>query len=337
MDHLTTRARGPHRDRRRARPSDNSPADRPGERPDERPGERPGERPLVGGVGISHPARVIFQDLGVTKLDIARYYDTVAEWMVPHLAGRPLTLLRCGEAIDPTADKGGCVMLRHAKAWGPPALRRVEIDELHQTGEYLVADSPTALVSLAQMGVLEIHTWNASAERPYDHDRVVFDLDPGPAVAWREVVTAAKRVRAALKHLGLASWVKTTGGKGLHVVAPLAPTADVEASLKFAASVAIGLVAEHPTTYTLAIPRAGREKKILLDFGRNARANTAVAAYSLRARAGAPVSTPLAWDELAPRTAPGKFTIQSVRARLRRVGDVWAGYWKTQESLPPPA
>jgi bifunctional non-homologous end joining protein LigD len=318
MDQLTTRARASSRDRHR-------------------PGDRPGDRPLVAGIGISHPARVIFRDLGVTKLDVARYYDAVAEWMVPHLAGRPLALLRCGEAIDPAADKGGCMMLRHANAWGPPALRRVEIEELQETGEYLVADTPAALVSLAQMGVLEVHTWNASAVHPYDHDRLVFDLDPGPAAAWRDVVTAARRVRTALKQLGLASWVKTTGGRGLHVVAPLSTTAGVEACVKFAASVAIGLVAEHPTSYTLAIARAGRENKILLDVGRNGRANTAVAAYSLRARAGAPVSMPLAWDELTARTAPGKFTIQSARARLRRVGDVWAGYWKTHEALPAPA
>jgi bifunctional non-homologous end joining protein LigD len=290
----------------------------------------------VAGVGISHPERVIYQDLGATKLDIARYYDQVAEWMVPHLAGRPLTLLRCGEAIDPAADKGGCVMLRHAKAWGPAALRRVQIQELHKTGEYLVADTPKALVSLAQMGVVELHTWNAEAERPYDHDRVVFDLDPGPAVAWREVVAAARRVRDALAELGLGSWVKTTGGKGLHVVAPLGPTATVDACLKLGVSIAIGLCAEHPDAYTIAIPRAGRENKILIDVGRNGRASTAVAAYSLRARPGAPVSTPLAWDELTARLAPGRFNIETVRARLRRLGDVWAGYWETRQRLPLP-
>jgi len=290
----------------------------------------------VAGVGISHPERVIYQDLGATKLDIARYYDEVAEWMVPHLAGRPLTLLRCGEAIDPTADKGGCVMLRHANAWGPAAIRRVHIQELYETGEYLVADTPKALVSLAQMGVVEMHTWNSEAERPYEHDRVVFDLDPGPAVAWRDVVAAAKRVRDALAELGLGSWVKTTGGKGLHVVAPLGPTATVDACLKLGVSVAIGLCAEHPDAYTIAIPKAGRENKILIDVGRNGRTSTAVAAYSLRARPGAPVSTPLAWDELTGRLLPGRFNIETVRARLKRQGDVWAGYWETHQRLPLP-
>ena len=309
MDPLTTRARA-------------SPGD--------------GDRPVVAGVDISYPTRVVYQDLDVSKLDVARYYDAVAEWMVPHLAGRPLTLLRCGEAVDPAADKGGCVLLRQADAWGAPPLRRVEIEALHKTGEYLVADTRAALVSLAQMGVVEVHTWNAAAERPYDHDRLVFDLDPGPAVAWREVVTAAKRVRAALTQLGLLSWVKTTGGNGLHVVAPLAPSAGVDACLKFAASVAIGLVAEHPTTYTLAIPKVRRENKILIDIGRNGRGSTMVAPYSLRARAGAPVSMPLAWGELTARLAPKRFTVRTARARLRKLGDVWAGYWKTREALPAP-
>ena len=295
------------------------------------------DRSIVAGVGISHPERVIYQDLGVTKLDIARYYDAVAEWMVPHLAGRPLTLLRCGEAVDPSADKGGCVLLRrHAKAWGAQALRRVQIEEQHQTGEHLVADTRKALVSLAQMGVLEVHTWNVAAESPTAHDRLVFDLDPGPAVAWRDVVTAARRVRAALEGLGLGSWVKTTGGKGLHVVAPLQTTAGVDACVKLGVSIAIALCAEHPDAYTLAIPKAGRENKILIDVGRNGRTSSTVAAYSLRARAGAPVSTPLHWDELTARLTPARFTVETVRARLRRVGDVWAGYWEARQRLALP-
>src|SRR3954469_18824328 len=192
------------------------------------PAER--ERVPVAGIAISHPRRVIYPDLGLTKLDVARYYDAVVDRMLPHVAGRPLTLLRCAGAIDPAADKGGCMMLRHGKAWGPGALRRVRIRELRKTGEYLVADTPQALVALAQMGIVEIHTWNAAAERPYLHDRVVVDLDPGPDVRWASVVAAAKLVRTALRSLRLESWVKTTGGKGLHVVAPVQP-ADAAACL----------------------------------------------------------------------------------------------------------
>src|SRR5690242_20132041 len=199
------------------------------------------DRVPVAGISISHPRRVIYAELGATKLDVARYYDLLADRMLPHVAGRPLTLLRCAGAIDPAADKGGCVMLRHGKAWGPTAIRRVQIRELRKTGEYLVADTRAALVGLAQMGVIELHTWNSRAEVPYAHDRVVIDLDPGPEVAWKDVVAAARLARQALQAAGLMSWVKTTGGKGLHVVAPI-ERADVDVCAAFARELAAAMV-----------------------------------------------------------------------------------------------
>ena len=286
----------------------------------------------VRGIAISHPDRIIFAELGVTKLDVARYYDQVAPAMLPHVAGRPLTLLRCGGALDHDAPKGGCVMLRHAKAWGQCQLRRVKIRELRKTGEYLVADTPEALVALAQMGIVEIHTWNASAELPYRHDRLVFDFDPGPSVAWREVVAAARLVRELLADQGLRSWVKTTGGKGLHVVAPIAPAATSDC-LAFAQAVAAHLVERDPRRFTVAVAKAGREGQILIDALRNGRANTSVAAFSLRARRGAPVSIPLDWDELTPRLDPARFTIRTAVARAREA-DRWSGYWKARQRLP---
>jgi bifunctional non-homologous end joining protein LigD len=290
------------------------------------------DRVPVAGIAISHPRRVIYPELGATKLDVARYYDALADRMLPHVAGRPLTLLRCAGAIDPAADKGGCVMLRHGKAWGPAAIRRVRIRELRKTGEYLVADSRAALVGLAQMGVVEIHTWNAQAEAPYAHDRVVVDLDPGPGVGWNEVVAAAKRAREALQEAGLRSWVKTTGGKGLHVVAPI-ERADVDVCLAFARGIAAVLVRDAPTRFTTANPKAGRERMILVDVLRNNRTNTSVAAYSLRARAGAPVSWPIDWDELGPRLKPAAFTMANAPARVRREGDPWRDYWTTRQPL----
>ena len=286
----------------------------------------------VRGISITHPDRVIFADLGITKLDVARYYGDVAPTMVPHVEGRPLTLLRCGDAIDYQADKGGCMMLRHAKAWGPRELRRVKIRELQKVGEYLVADTSEALVALAQMGIVEVHSWNARAETPYRHDRIVFDFDPGPAVAWPQVITAARLVRQMLGDRKLRSWVKTTGGKGLHVVAPIAP-AEGAACLAFAQSIAQALVKSDPRRFTTTVAKAGREKKILVDALRNGRANTAVAAYSLRARRGATVSVPLDWDELTSRLDPSRFTIRTAVARAREA-DPWAGYWKLRQKLP---
>ncbi len=291
------------------------------------------ERPLVAGIRISQPARVVYADLGVNKLDVARYYDRVAPWMVPHVTGRPLTLLRCARAVDPAADKGGCVMMRHGRAWGPSALRRVPIRERTKTGEYLVADNREGLVALAQMDVLELHTWNARAEAPYAHDRIVVDLDPGPAVRWADVVAAAKLVRRMFDDLKLACWVKTTGGKGLHVVAPIVP-APVDDCLAFARAIAGALVQHDPSRYTTTLAKAGRERQILVDSLRNNRTNTSVAAYSLRARAGAPVSVPLDWNELTARLEPTNFDIRSVGPRLREVGDPWRDYPSARQRLP---
>ena len=293
------------------------------------------QRVPVAGVSISHPRRVIYPDLGLTKLDLARYYDQIAGHMLPHVVGRPLTLLRCGGPIDAAADKGGCVMMRHGKAWGPTVIRRVRIRELRKTGEYLVADTRDALVGLAQMGIVEIHTWNALAEAPYEHDRVVVDLDPGPAVPWTDVVDAARLVRRTLADVGLKSWLKTTGGKGLHVVAPIEPT-PVDACMSFAREVAAALVSHDPSRFTTANPKAGRERRILVDVLRNNRTNTSVAAYSLRARPGAPVSVPIAWDDLGADLQPAAFTMATVPVRAARGPDPWSKYWTARQRLPRP-
>jgi bifunctional non-homologous end joining protein LigD len=288
-------------------------------------------RVVVAGVPISHADRVLFPQLGLTKGDVARYYARVAERMLPHVRDRPLTLLRCAGPIDPTAEKGGCVMIRHGKAWGPQALRRVVIEELHKTGEYLVVVDQAGLVSLAQMGVVEIHTWNGRASAPYQHDRVVLDLDPGAEVGWERVVAAAHELREELRSRGLRSWVKTTGGKGLHVVAPIQP-APWERCVKLARQVAATLVARRPDDYTLAWPKAGRERHILLDTLRNNRANTSVAAWSVRARPGATISMPLSWDALTPRLAPEAFSMPAALERLEE--DPWAEYWQVTQRLP---
>jgi len=289
--------------------------------------------PLVRGVRISHPERVVFADVGLSKEDVARYYDAVAEKMLPHVAGRPLTLLLCTKAVDPEADKGGCQMMRHGKAWGPAALRRVKIPELTKTGEYLVADSAEALVSLAQMGVVEVHTWNARAEAPYQHDRVVIDLDPGPEVSFAAVVEGALLVRRMFEGLGLVAFPKTTGGRGLHVVAPVepAPAADC---LAFARAMASALVAHDPARFTTTVSKRGREAKILVDVLRNNRTNTAVAAFSLRARPGAPVSFPLAWDEVTTTLAPAAFDARTVQQMPRTRPDPWKDEATTRQRLP---
>src|SRR6187397_696275 len=159
--------------------------------------------PMVTGVRITHPGRLIYPDLGISKIQLARYYERIGDWIVPHVAARPLTLVHC-----PAGIAAPCHYLKHAKAWGPNALRRVRIQEKAKVGEYLVADSIEAVVSLAQMGIVEIHTWNCTADDVDRPNRLVWDLDPGPLVSWKQIVAAAKLVRGVLETLGLTSWVK---------------------------------------------------------------------------------------------------------------------------------
>jgi bifunctional non-homologous end joining protein LigD len=284
-------------------------------------------RPLVAGIGISHPDRVIYPKLGVTKLEFARYFATIAHWMLPHVAGRPLTLVHC-----PSGVNGTCRFLKHAKAWGPSALRRIRIQEKTKTGEYLVADSAEAVVSLAQMGVVEIHTWNSTAEDLERPNRIVWDLDPGPSTRWTDVVAGARLLRRVLRAIGLEAWVKTTGGRGLHVVVPIRRGPDWSECLDFARAVSDAVVDSSPALYTTQFLKRGREDKILFDYLRNNRTNTTICAFSPRARDGAPVSVPIDWADL-DRSRPD-WTLSTVVRRLHRLrDDPWRRYWTSSQRL----
>lgn len=284
-------------------------------------------KPVVAGIAISHSERVL-DPTGVTKLALAKYYDAVADKMLPHVRGRPLTLVRWAEGKQ--TEKGG-VYLRHAKAWGPSALRRVKIQEQKKVGEYLVADTRAALVGLAQMGILEVHTWNSTDDEVERPNRVVFDLDPAPDVKWREVARAARLVRDRLAALGLESFVKTTGGKGLHVVVPVEPDADWDESFAFTRAFARLMVREDPKRFVDAVPKHARHGKILVDYLRNNRGNTSVAAYSTRARRGAPVSLPISWDDVDEDRAKRPFSMEDALALTR---DPWARYPQVRQRLP---
>jgi bifunctional non-homologous end joining protein LigD len=283
----------------------------------------------VAGVPLSHPERVVFPDEGITKLDLARYYESVGDRIVPHVAGRPLTLVRCPGAVG-----DDCVFMKHSKVWAPPALRRIRIPEKTKLGEYLVADSLPAVISLVQMDAVEIHTWNSRAEHVEQPDRIVLDLDPGPRVSWTQVIDSARLVRGALHALGIESWAKTTGSLGLHVVAPILPERDWSECLAFARRVAQVVEREDPGLYTTRYAKAGREAKILIDYLRNNRTNTSIAAFSTRARPGAAVSFPVGWNELTPRLDPLRLTVRTVPRRLARQRvDPWAGYFRSRQRL----
>jgi bifunctional non-homologous end joining protein LigD len=294
---------------------------------DSRPSRLVGSSSAVAGVRISHPDRLIYPDLGISKIQLAQYYERIAEWIVPHLAARPLTLVHC-----PAGIAAPCHYLKHAKAWGPNALRRVRIQEKTKVGEYLVADSIEAVVSLAQMGIVEIHTWNSVATDVDRPNRLVWDLDPGPLVSWKQVVKAAELVRDVLTTLNLRSWVKTTGGRGVHVVVPLKRKRTVTECLDFSRAVSEAIAKTDPRIYTTAFPKAGRERQILIDYLRNNRTNTSVCAFSPRARPGARVSMPLSWHDL--EDPPDQWTLLTVPRRLDQLRtDPWKDYWSDAQTI----
>jgi bifunctional non-homologous end joining protein LigD len=283
--------------------------------------------PVVAGIRISHPERLIYPALKLSKLQLARYYDDIAKWILPHVKGRPLTLIHC-----PAGIAGPCAYMRHGKVWGPTALRRVRIQEKTKLGEYLVADSIDGVVALAQMGVVEIHTWNSIADDVERPNRIVWDLDPGPEVTWAHTVAAARQLRELLDTLGLASWVKTTGGRGIHVVVPITPSIDWSECLQFSRAVSDAFARIDQSRYTTTFSKRGREAKILIDYLRNNRTNTSVCAYSPRARERAPVSMPLAWTEL--KGGHERWTLLTVPRRLHRQrSDPWADYWKAAQRI----
>ena len=298
--------------------------------PDSSTTARPAARDtVVCGVTITHPDRVLYAKPAITKLDLARYYEAIASSMVPHVAGRPLTLVRC-----PDGMRGTCFYMKHSKVWAPEPLRRVQIQEKTKRGEYLIADDAAGIVALVQMGVLEIHTWNTRIDDVERPDRLVIDLDPGEDVSWAQVIDAAKLVRKALAALDLESYCKTTGGRGLHVVTPIVPHADWSECLEFSRLLSEAIERIDPDRYTTEYAKRGRRAKILLDYLRNNRTNTSIAAYSTRARDGAPVSVPIGWDELRTSLSPASFTVETVTQRLSRLkAEPWRGYAESRQKL----
>jgi len=237
--------------------------------------------------------------------------------------------VRCPEGI-----RAECFFMKHSKVWAPGALRRVRIQEKKKLGEYLIADDLPGIIGLVQMGVLEIHTWNTLFEDIERPNRIVIDLDPGEDVTWTQVLRGARLVRKALEALDLQSFPKTTGGRGLHVVVPLVPHADWADCLEFSRRISEAIERADPDHYTTQFAKAGRGRKILLDYLRNNRTNTSIAAYSTRARAHAPVSVPVTWDELRSTLDPRAFTVTTVPRRLVRLrGDPWKDYWSARQKL----
>lgn len=296
------------------------------------PASRPAPRqPTSVSVMLTHPERVLFPQANLTKLDLATYYAQVAPWMLPHVVDRPLSLVRC-----PSGQGRECFFQKHSAAGTPAELGRVKIQQKNEEAEYLYVRDVEGLAALAQISVLEVHVWGALRDKVDRPDRLIFDLDPDPDVPWQGVVAAALAIRELLDEQGLTSFVRTTGGKGLHVVAPLAPRRhDWAAAKAFARQVAEQLAAREPGQYTTNMSKAARRGKIFLDFLRNDAGSTAVASYSPRARPLAPVAMPIAWDDL-PDITPGQFTLLTALSHLQsRPGDPWAEMASLTQNFGP--
>ncbi|MBV9522485.1 MAG: DNA ligase D, partial [Alphaproteobacteria bacterium] len=283
----------------------------------------------IDGVRLTNAAKILYPGEGIANLDLATYYHHVARWALPHLAGRPLAIVRC-----PEGEKGECFFQKHVSAGMPEAIKHAEIAEEGGAETVLYIADAAGLVSLAQLGALEIHPWGSTLRRIEQPDRLIFDLDPDEALSWDRMIEAALAVKGALARLGLESFAKTTGGKGLHVVVPVTPRLPWPEAKAFTKAIADGLVAAAPERYTATLAKRARRGKIFIDYLRNGRGATAVGAFSTRARPGAPVSAPLSWSEVEGGIRSDQFTIANLPERLaaqRR--DPWNGFFDLKQSI----
>lgn len=293
------------------------------------PQTRPRDNEEFQGVRLTHPEKVIYPEQGITKHDLASYYAQVADWMLPHLEDRPLVLVRC-----PEGRSKACFFQKHPGAGTPTNLRQFPIREKSKTATYLLADDVGGLISLVQLGALEIHTWGSRIDKLEQPDRLIFDLDPDPSVEWSQVVVSARQIRQLLEDLGLTSFLKTTGGKGLHIVVPIQRRTDWDDAKQFCEGVAASIVAADPEHYTSNMLKVKRTGKIFIDYLRNGRGATAVAPYSTRSRPGAPVSVPIDWNELNDDLRSDHFNIQNVPPRLAALKhDPWRDFATTKQSI----
>lgn len=280
-----------------------------------------------GGVRFTHPDRVYWADVGVTKQDLADYYRSVWDVMAPQVVDRPLALVRC-----PDGTAGQCFFQKHASAGLDEKYLRTVIDAKKR--QIIAIENLDGLLSLAQAGVLEVHVRGSTIDHLDLCNRIVFDIDPGDGVAWNDVIAAARDVRERLAALDLESFVKLTGGKGLHVVLPIAG-ADWESTKSFAQAVALAMTADAPDRYVAKITKSLRTGKIFVDYLRNSLEQTSVAAYSTRARAGAPVSVPVTWEELGRTKGGNQYTVLNLGKRLGGLKqDPWRDIGRVKPKLP---
>ena len=296
-------------------------------KPQHKPATEDIERVTVAGVALTNPGRVLWPDVPLTKLGLARYYEQVAERMLPHVMARPLSLVRC-----PQGYTGECFYQKHIENF-PPSVHAVLVDEPNLgTRPYGVVHDVAGIVGLAQMGVLEMHPWGSREDELEKPDRIVFDLDPDTDLPWSQLTATALLLRSELGRLGLDSWVKSTGGKGLHVVVPVTRRLEWGPVKDFARAFVDSIVRIEPRMFTANMSKSKRSGKIFIDYLRNSRGATAVAPFSTRARPGAPVAVPLGWEELEGMKERPEFSVTNVKPRLE-MADPWADMAKSRQSI----
>jgi bifunctional non-homologous end joining protein LigD len=284
----------------------------------------------IDGVRLTHPDKLLFADAGITKADLGEYFVAVSARMLPHVSGRPLSLVRC-----PDGTGKECFFQKHKMKGMPAALKSVPVKEGDgEVAEYLMIDSAAGLVGAAQIGGLEIHLWGSrwkTLERP---DRMVFDLDPDPSIDFPAVREAARDVRKLLEAANLESFAMVTGGKGIHVVVPLNASQDWDEIKSFARGVATKLAESEPDRFIATMSKAKRKGRIFIDWLRNDRGSTAIAPYSPRAMPQASVATPVSWTELSRVPAANSFTIPDILRRLKqsKTGP-WKDYFSVRQSI----
>jgi bifunctional non-homologous end joining protein LigD len=293
------------------------------------PEKDPADIMEIAKVRITNPDRVLYPEQGLTKRELALYYERISAWILPHLKNRPLTLVRC-----PAGHVGQCFYQKHVNEQFPDSIKRVQVEEGGASVPYGAVDSLTGLISLVQMGVLELHIWGSHVDDVERPDYIVFDLDPDEGLGWDRVVEGALKVRELLEGIGLQTFLKTTGGKGLHVCAPLTRRGGWDEVKAFTKAVVERIVSEEPSRYTSKLPKASRKGKIFIDYLRNGRGATSIAAYSTRARPNAPVSTPLFWEELETDVKGNTYTVRNLPERLEGLeADPWASFLKVRQSI----
>lgn len=281
-------------------------------------------------VAISHPERVVFAKAKITKGDVADYYRRMARWILPEVAHRPLSVLRCPDGVDKP-----CFFQKHHGTGLGGAVKAIPLEQKSGREDYLYIEDVEGLLQLVQMNTLELHLWGATIEDPEHPDRLVFDLDPGEGVNWTQIKAAARDVRARLQQAGLESFVRLSGGKGVHVVVPLQPKADWAHAKDFCEAFAQAMATQAPERYVATMSKAKRDGVIFIDWLRNARGATSVSSWSLRARPGAGVAVPLRWEELGRIAAPDAFPMAKALQRAERLKqDPWAGIEQVKQVLP---